>query len=120
MIVTKFPAIDHQQNEPELKDLVHYSDKIVKCWKQLALQLSLSPEVVDTIDVNNEDVNNKCYEMFSIWLRQTCDPCWCQVANAFKMVKLYEAAREIENKLGIDTMYVVIYCTYVHMYIYTV
>ena len=38
--------------------------------------------------------------MFNTWLRQTCDPCWCQVANAFKMVKLNEAAREIKKKIG--------------------
>ena len=70
------------------------------CWKQLALELSLSAEVVNTIDVDHGSVNNKCYDMFNTWLRQTCDPCWCQVANAFKMVKLNEAAREIESKFG--------------------
>ena len=91
---------DHQQSKPELKELVRYSDKIVTCWKQLALELSLSAEVVDRIDVNHVDVNNKCYEMFNTWLRQTCDPCWCQVANAFKMVKLYKIATEVENKFG--------------------
>ena len=91
---------DHLQSKPELKELVQYSDKIVKCWKELALYLPLSPEVVDTIDVNNVDVKNKCYEVFNIWLRQTCDSCWCQVASVFKMVKLNEAAREIENKLS--------------------
>ena len=96
----KCTVTDHQQSKPELKELILYSGNTVKCWKQLALQLSLSPEVVDTIDVNHVDVNDKCYDMFSSWLRQTCDPCWCQVASAFKKVNLNEAAREIENKLG--------------------
>ena len=91
---------DHLQSKPQLKELVHYSDKIVTCWKQLALQLSLSPEVVDRIDVNHSDVNDKCYHMFSSWLKRTCDPCWCQVASAFKMVKLNEAAGEIKKKFG--------------------
>ena len=90
----------HQQSKPELKDLVHYSGKIVTCWKQFALQLSLSSEVVDTIEVNHVDVNDKCYDMFNTWLRQTCDPCWCQVASAFKMMKLNEAVGEIKNKFG--------------------
>ena len=100
---------DHQQSKPELRELVRYSDKIVTCWKQLALELLLSPEVVDTIDADHPiHVNDKCYEMFNTWLRQTCDPCWCQVAGAFKMVKLYEAAREIESKLGIYAKYAII------------
>ena len=92
--------IDHQQSKPELKELVCYSDKIVTCWKQLALHLSLSSGVVDTIDVSHGDINDKCYHMFNTWLRQTCDSCWCQVASAFKMVKLNEAAGEIKKKFG--------------------
>ena len=92
--------IDHQQSKPELKELVRYSDHIVTCWRELALELSLSSEAIDTINVKPVDVKDKCYDMFNTWLRQTCDPCWCQVANAFKMVKLNEAAREIENKFG--------------------
>ena len=91
---------DHLQSKPELRELVHYSDKIVTCWKQLALQLSLSPEVVDIIDLDYNKVKDKCYGMFKSWLMRTCDPCWCQVASAFKMVKLNEAAGEIEKKFG--------------------
>jgi len=95
-----FAALDHQQSQPELKELVRYSYKIARVWKQLALELSLSPEDVDVIDVNHVDVNDKCYEMFNTWLRRTCDPCWCQVANALKIVKLNEVTIEVENKLG--------------------
>ena len=91
---------DHLQSKPELKELVKYSDKIVHCWKEFALHLPLSPYAANRVDVNNADVRNKCLEMFNIWLRQTHDSCWCQVASAFKMVELNEAAREIENKLG--------------------
>ena len=93
-------ALDHQQSKPELKELVRYSRKIARVWKQLALELSLSAEDVDVIDINHDDVNDKCYEMFNTWLRQTCDPCWCQVANALKIVKLNEVAIAVENKLG--------------------
>ena len=91
---------DHQQVKPELWELVHYSDKFVKCWKQLALNLSLSSHVVDAIDVNHVDVKDKCYDIFNTWLKQTCDPCWCQVANAFKKVELNEIAGKIEKKFG--------------------
>ena len=56
--------------------------------------------MVDTININHADVNDKCYDMFNTWLRQTCDSCWCQLANALKMVKLNEAAGEIEKKFG--------------------
>ena len=43
-------STDHQQSKPELKELVHYSDRIVTCWKQLALELSLSAEEVNIIN----------------------------------------------------------------------
>ena len=81
------------------------------------MELSLSSAVIETIDVNHVCVKDKCYEMFNTWLKQTCDPCWCQVANAFKTVNLHEAAKEIETKFGglLTTMimpvsYVAIYC----------
>ena len=99
-VIFKGTAADHLQSKPELKELVRYSDKIVTYWKQLALELSLSPETVNIIDANHVDVNGKCYDMFNTWLKQTCDPCWCQVADAFKMVKLNEVAREIKKKFG--------------------
>ena len=92
--------IDHQQSKPQLKELVRYSDKIVTCWRQLALELSLSVEVVNKIDADRVHITDKCYDMFNTWLEQTCDPCWCQVASAFKMVKLNEAAGEVERKFG--------------------
>ena len=67
---------------------------------QLALQLSLPPEAVSKIDVDRIHINDKCLYMFKTWLERTCDPCWCQVANAFKMVNLNTTAREIESKFG--------------------
>ena len=91
---------DHQRSKPELRELVLYSDKIAKYWNEFALQLSLSSEAVNRIDVNHSDVRNKCFDMFKIWLERTPNPCWCQVVDAFKMVKLNEAAREIEKKFG--------------------
>ena len=91
---------DHQQSKPELRQLVHYSDKIVTCWKEVALELSLSTHEVDRINVDHSSVNKKCYDTFNTWLRQTCDPCWCQVANAFKTVGLNEVAREIKEIFG--------------------
>ena len=82
----------HQQCKPELKELVHYTNKIVRCWKELALHLSLSSEVMDT---------EKCYHMFTTWLKQTPDSCWCQEACAFKMLYLNCEAGEIV-KLFLD------------------
>ena len=95
-----YSTTGHQQSKPKLKELVRYSDKIVTCWEKVALELSLSAQEVDRINVDHSFVDKKCYDMFNTWLRQTCDPCWCQVVNAFKMVKLNEAAQEIETKLG--------------------
>ena len=91
---------DHQQSKPELKELVRYSNRIVTCWKLVALELSLSAEDVDVIDVDHGDVIGKCYTIFNTWLKRTCDPCWCQVANALRIVNLDKDATEIEAKFG--------------------
>ena len=91
---------DHQQSKPELKELVRYSNRIAACWKQIALELSLSVNDVDVITVNHGDVNDKCYDMFKTWLERTCDPCWCQIANALRIVNLNKDAAEVEARLG--------------------
>ena len=59
--------------------------------------------MVDTIiiNVNYVDVNKKCYHMFTTWLKQTPDSCWCQEACAFKMLYLNCEAGEIV-KLFLD------------------
>ena len=97
---------------------MRYSDNIVKCWKQLSLELSLPPEVVDKIDVDHIHITDKCYDMFNTWLERTCDPCWCLVASAFKMVKLNEAAGKIENKFSkllLNYMLGNCYCMYIYL-----
>ena len=43
-----FPLIQHdcQGNKPELKELIHYTDKISNYWKEIALYLEISSEKV--------------------------------------------------------------------------
>ena len=84
--------------KPPLKDLVLYSNKITSQWKELALQLDIPQEVVNTIDINNNEIKDKCYHMFNAWLQRTVDSCWCQFVLALRKVDLLDLANVIELK----------------------
>ena len=89
----------HQCSKPKLKELVLYSAKISSYWKEIALQLDIPQEVVNTIDIGNTEVKEKCYHMFQKWLESTINACWCHFVSALKKVKLNEIAREAEQNI---------------------
>ena len=86
----------HQHCAPKLKELCPYSDDISLCWKELALQLDLPLEKVDTIDIDHSRTKDKCYHMFNTWLRGSHDPCWCQIVKALKILRMLQVARKME------------------------
>lgn len=87
----------HQKSRPTLKELVRYSSEITDHWKQVALELDLSEEKVDHIDENYSNVQERCYRMFSTWLKLFAEPCWCQIVSAFEMTGLQSVAKQIRG-----------------------
>jgi len=99
-ILVCYACTGHQKSNPTLKELFRYRDKISDRWKIVALELDLPREKVETIDTNNPRVQDKCYEMFSTWLRRSVDPkpCWCQIAFAFHMAELEALSKQIREQ----------------------
>ncbi|XP_065919173.1 protein NLRC3-like [Dysidea avara] len=95
----------HQHCTPKLKELSPYSDDISSCWKEVALQLDLPWEKVNTIDIDHSRTKDKCCHMFNTWLQRSCDPCWCQIVEALKIVRMLQVARKMElTYLGSSTI----------------
>ena len=89
--------LEHQHREPKLKELCHYSDDISSCWKKLALELDLPYATIKRIDKDNDDINDKCFDMFNKWLERSPDTCWCHIVNALKKCNLSKLAKDIEE-----------------------
>ena len=88
------------KNKPQFKDLAQYSKKISSSWERIAVHLDISRYEVDVIERNNpNDVEGKCFDMFTIWLRSGKSPCWCHFVQALGMVGLNEVAEEAETHL---------------------
>ena len=86
----------HQYHKPRLKELCRYSEDISNCWTDLALELDLPSKTIDTLDIDYARARDKCRHMFSTWLERSIDPCWCEVIEALKMIKLSHLATDIE------------------------
>ena len=82
-----------KQNKPAILNLMEYSKIIVNYWKKIAAVLGIQDDI-DAIDYNNCHVEDKCYDMFKIWLRSTINPCWCHFIQALHNVGLYPAAED--------------------------
>ena len=96
--MTVILIIGHQYCKPRLKELCRYSEHISTCWTDLALELDLPSETIDTLDVNNSHTKDKCRRMFNTWLERSPDPCWCEIVEALKMIKMSHLATEIEGE----------------------
>ena len=87
----------HQHSEPKLKELRHYFEDISSCWKDLAVELDLPYKTVKRIDKDNDNIKDKCYDMFSTWLERSPEACWCNIVRALKKCEMLKLAKDIEN-----------------------
>ena len=69
------------------------------CWIRIALELDIPEEVVEKINVERSTVGDKCYSVFSTWLKSFTNDklCWCRIVDAFKMAGLVDAAEKIKE-----------------------
>ena len=97
-----FIIIGHQYYKPRLKELCRYSEDVSKCWTDLALELDLPSKTIDTLDIDYTRIKDKCRHMFNRWLERSPDPCWCDIIEALKMIKMSHLATDIEaDYLGV-------------------
>ena len=91
--------------------MCRHSEDVAKCWAELALELDLPSETIDTLDVNHSHIKDKCRHMFNTWLEGSPDACWCEIIEALKMIKMSRLATDIEAKylgmLSTHTFYII-------------
>ena len=63
----------------------------------LALELDLPYEKLNTIDNDHGRTKDKCRDMFNTWLESTPDACWYHIINALKMHNMLQLAKDIEQ-----------------------
>ena len=104
ILVPKYPAggdkpCGHCGKIPKFNELIQYRKGISSDWKYLALVLGISCDDVDIINENNHgDVEKKCYDMLSLWLKRETSACWCRFIQALHKVELHKLAEEVQAK----------------------
>ena len=78
--------------------MCRYSEDVLKCWTDLALELDLPSKTIDTLDIDCPRTKDKCRRMFDKWLERSLDPCWCELIEALKMIEMSHLATDIEAK----------------------
>ena len=97
-ITVNFNIVGHQYCKPRLKELCRYSEDVTNCWAELALELDLPSQTVETLDIECTRTKDKCRRIFVTWLERSPDPCWCEVVKALQMIKMSRLATDIEAK----------------------
>ena len=87
-------------NTPDFKDLLPFLEKIIQQWKQNAIRLGIPHNKVVIIDLDHQkSVEDKCFDMFTTWLKMTTSPCWCHFIRALYSIKLNNVAEEAKKHL---------------------
>ena len=63
----------------------------------LALELDLPFETINTINKDHDNIKDKSRKMFNTWLERSPDACWCHIVNALKMYNMLQLAKDIEQ-----------------------
>ena len=85
------------KNKANIADLAKYSKQIVHNWQEIAIQMDIHKEKIDTIDADH--FQDKCLAMFIAWLEGTTSPCWCKFIQALYAVGLDSVAEEAKMHL---------------------
>ena len=69
------------------------------CWRRIALELDIPEEEVEKINVEHSTISDKCYSVFSTWLKRFTNDrlCWCRIVDAFKMAGLVEVSEKVKE-----------------------
>ena len=62
----------------------------------MALELGLPFETIKTLDIDCTRIQDKCRQMFDMWLERSPDPCWHKIVEALRMIKMSRLANSIE------------------------
>ena len=81
--------------------MLKYTTSISNRWKDVALNLGIPEDKVSIININNPNVQDKCYHIFKTWLETTISACWCQFIQALcaHNVGLQTVADEVKEHL---------------------
>ena len=59
--------------------------------------MDLPYKTVKTIDKDNDNTKDKCFDMFNTWLERSPNACWCHIVNALKKHNKSKLAKDIEE-----------------------
>ena len=79
--------------------MIKYSTKISAYWKQVVILLGVPKDKVFTINLNYQRIEEKCLELFNIWLNRTVYACWYHFIQALFAVGLNGIAEEAKTHL---------------------
>lgn len=99
---TDYVYIDIYHRTPEFRVLICIKKKLGKKWKYVGIHLGLDDDVITTIEINNNDVEDQTFKMFQEWLHKDVSSCYCKLISALKEENLDSAAEILKSKIKLS------------------
>ena len=80
-------------------------------WKHVGLNLEIKYNVIDLIELNVQQFEERSFNMMVKWLQGDPNPCYCKLIFAMKKERLFSGIEVLKSKikLGKNTFVLTIY-----------
>ena len=89
--------------QPEHRVLSCIRNQFGKDWKYVGLDLKLDNSVINIIELNQQDFDDRAFKMMSEWIQRNADSCYCQLIYAMEKQGLDSGVQVLKQEIKSST-----------------
>ena len=74
-----------------------------KDWKYVGLDLGLDYSVINNIELNEQDFEDRAFKMMSGWMQRNADSCYCQLISVMEKQGLHSGVIVLKEEIKSST-----------------
>ena len=84
---------------PDYRVLSAIRKQFGRDWKHVGLDLKLDNSVINIIELNQQDFEERAFKMMSEWMQRNADSCYCQLIYAMEKQGLDSGVKVLKEKI---------------------
>ena len=85
--------------QPDYQVLSAIRTQFGKDWKYVGLDLKLDNSLINIIELNEIDFEERAFKMMSKWVESNANSCYCQLISAMENQGLDSGAKVLKEKI---------------------
>lgn len=97
--VTIFNFLGDYCSQPEYRIMSYIRRELGTKWKHIGYTLGLEHSVLNCIEHNNHQVEERSFNMLEEWMQRDVEACYCKLISAMERESLCSGAEALKSKI---------------------